>query len=113
MVTGYAGSLLQLRYGCAGMQPWPAPMPFGRPVACIPMLQRTSTPSRGCLVRSAARIGLGLNFPARAPEPVEVPGLAEALGVIPLYLGKDADDYMVEVATEAEAALNDAGYSQP
>ena len=43
-----------------------------------------------------------LNFPARPPEPVEVPGLAEALGVIPLYMGKDADDYMVEVATEAE-----------
>jgi PhzF family phenazine biosynthesis protein len=36
-----------------------------------------------------------LNFPARPPEPVEVPGLAEALGVKPLYMGKDADDYMV------------------
>jgi PhzF family phenazine biosynthesis protein len=43
-----------------------------------------------------------LNFPARPPEPVEVPGLAEALGVKPLYMGKDADDYMVEIATEAE-----------
>jgi PhzF family phenazine biosynthesis protein len=43
-----------------------------------------------------------LNFPARPPEPVEVPGLAGALGVKPLSLYKDADDYMVEVATEAE-----------
>lgn len=43
-----------------------------------------------------------LNFPARPPEPVEIPGLAEALGVVALAQYKDADDYMVEVATEAE-----------
>ncbi len=46
-----------------------------------------------------------LNFPARPPQPVEVPGLADALGVTPLGFYKDADDYMVEVATEARGAL--------
>ncbi len=50
--------------------------------------------------RSADRIEL--NFPARPPQPIEVPGLADALGVTALGLYKDADDYMVEVATEAE-----------
>ena len=52
-----------------------------------------------------ARSGSGqieLNFPARPPQPVEIPGLAEALGVRALAQYKDADDYMVEVATEAE-----------
>jgi len=43
-----------------------------------------------------------LNFPSRPPQPVEIPGLAAALGVVPLAQYKDVDDYMVEVATEAE-----------
>ena len=43
-----------------------------------------------------------LNFPARPPAPVEVPGLAEALGVKPLAQYQDEDDYMVVVASEAE-----------
>jgi len=43
-----------------------------------------------------------LNFPTRRPAPVEVPGLAEALGAKPLSTWNDVDDYLVEVATEAE-----------
>ena len=45
---------------------------------------------------------LELNFPTRRPQPVEVPGLAEALGLKTIYTGKDADDYLVEVADENE-----------
>jgi len=48
-----------------------------------------------------------LNFPARSLETVEVPGLGQALGVHPTYIAKNIDDYLVEVATEAEVrAIN-------
>jgi PhzF family phenazine biosynthesis protein len=43
-----------------------------------------------------------MNFPSRPPQPVQVSGLAEALGIKPLSQYKDIDDYMVVVATEAE-----------
>ncbi len=43
-----------------------------------------------------------LNFPARPPQAVDVPALAEALRVKPLATYQDADDYMVLVASEAE-----------
>jgi PhzF family phenazine biosynthesis protein len=43
-----------------------------------------------------------LNFPARPPQPVDVPALAEALRVKSIAQYKDADDYMVVVASEAE-----------
>jgi PhzF family phenazine biosynthesis protein len=59
----------------------------------------------GLLTAQRCADWIELNFPARPPEPVEVPGLAEALAVIPLALYKDADDYMVVVATEAEVRL--------
>ena len=43
-----------------------------------------------------------LNFPARPPQAMDVPALAEALRVKPLATYQDADDYMVLVASEAE-----------
>lgn len=44
-----------------------------------------------------------LNFPATLEEPVLAPpGLAEALGVRPVYVGKNIFDYLVEVESEAE-----------
>ncbi|HVM72812.1 MAG TPA: PhzF family phenazine biosynthesis protein [Anaerolineales bacterium] len=43
-----------------------------------------------------------MDFPARPPQPVEPPaGLAEALGVDFSYVGRDVDDYLVEVESEA------------
>ncbi|HEY75100.1 MAG TPA: PhzF family phenazine biosynthesis protein [Thermoflexia bacterium] len=42
-----------------------------------------------------------LDFPALPEEPVECPpGLEEALGVAPSYVGKSKFDYLVEVASE-------------
>ena len=43
-----------------------------------------------------------LNFPATPEEPAEAPpGLAEGLGIVPLYVGKNKFDYLVEVESEA------------
>lgn len=49
-----------------------------------------------------------MDFPARPPEPVAPPpGLLGALGAESLFVGRNVDDYLVEVATEAEVhALN-------
>ena len=42
-----------------------------------------------------------LDFPATPDEPVEAPsGLAESLGVTPLYVGRSRFDYLVEVDDE-------------
>src|SRR5688572_22857540 len=42
-----------------------------------------------------------LNFPATPAEPAPTPpGLAEALGVTPVFVGKSRFDYLVEVAGE-------------
>ena len=42
-----------------------------------------------------------LDFPATPPKAVDVPpGLIEALGVEPLYVGMSSFDYLIEVATE-------------
>ena len=42
-----------------------------------------------------------MDFPARPPSPVPAPaGLAEALGVTIKYVGRDADDYLVELESE-------------
>lgn len=42
-----------------------------------------------------------MNFPAKADEPVSIPeGLAEALWVKPIYVGKTVYDYLVEVDGE-------------
>ena len=39
-----------------------------------------------------------MNFPVQLEAPVEPPaGLAEALGVSPIYVGRNQDDYLVEV----------------
>ncbi|MBD0256924.1 MAG: PhzF family phenazine biosynthesis protein [Cytophagales bacterium] len=44
-----------------------------------------------------------LDFPAMTPEPAELPeGVLSALGVTPLYTGKNGMDYLVEIGSEAE-----------
>jgi PhzF family phenazine biosynthesis protein len=61
----------------------------------------------GLLTARRSADWIEMNFPARPPQPVEVPGLAEALRVKPVAQYKYADDYMVVVATEADVrALN-------
>jgi PhzF family phenazine biosynthesis protein len=43
-----------------------------------------------------------LNFPAKTAEPADAPtGLAEALGVKPIFVGRSAFDYLVEVDSAA------------
>jgi PhzF family phenazine biosynthesis protein len=43
-----------------------------------------------------------MNFPARPARPVQPPaGLTEALGVTAKFIGRDADDYLVELESEA------------
>src|SRR5581483_422569 len=57
-------------------------------------------------ILSAARRGdlIELDFPLRHEEPARpAPGLLEALGVAPRYVGRSQFDYLVEV--ESEAAL--------
>lgn len=45
--------------------------------------------------------GIELNFPATPDQPASVPpGLNEALGVDPVYVGKSEHDYLVEVDSE-------------
>lgn len=44
-----------------------------------------------------------LDFPALMPEPAELPeSVLSALGVTPLYTGKNGMDYLVEIGSEAE-----------
>ena len=44
-----------------------------------------------------------LDFPALMPEPAELPeSVLSALGVTPLYTGKNDMDYLVEIGSEAE-----------
>jgi len=44
-----------------------------------------------------------LNFPTTPPEAIsEPPGLGEALGVVPEFVGASRDDYLVKVGTESE-----------
>ncbi|MBN1178769.1 MAG: PhzF family phenazine biosynthesis protein [Anaerolineae bacterium] len=44
-----------------------------------------------------------LNFPATSPQAVDPPpGLADALGVVPEYVGKSRFDYLVRVRSESE-----------
>lgn len=46
--------------------------------------------------------GIEMDFPARIAEPADAPvGLAEALGVRPLFVGRSAYDYLVEVDSAA------------
>lgn len=44
-----------------------------------------------------------LNFPARFSEPADLPeGLAQALGLTPVFAGRYKDNILIEVASEAE-----------
>ena len=55
----------------------------------------------GLLTAVLADNWITLNFPAKAETPAETPaGLAEALGVEPVYVGRNAFDYIVEVGSE-------------
>ena len=52
---------------------------------------------------SAVRAGdqISMNFPSRPPVATDLPvGLAEGLGIKPLFVGTDKTDYMVEVESE-------------
>ena len=52
---------------------------------------------------TAVRLGdwIELDFPATPDEPVEPPpGLLDALGITPMYVGKSAFDYLVQVESE-------------
>ncbi|MGB2964407.1 MAG: PhzF family phenazine biosynthesis protein [Anaerolineales bacterium] len=57
----------------------------------------------GLLTAKKVREEIELNFPATPPEEIsEPPGLMEALGVIPEFVGKSRFDYLVRVGSEAE-----------
>jgi PhzF family phenazine biosynthesis protein len=61
---------------------------------------RFSTKS-GILTAAASGGLIELDFPAKPEAPtLPPPGLAEALGVEPVYVGRNAFDYLVEVASE-------------
>jgi PhzF family phenazine biosynthesis protein len=56
----------------------------------------------GLLTASLRGDCIELNFPTRPPKAVPAPpGLAEALGAEPIYIGRDLDDYLVELESEA------------
>ena len=55
----------------------------------------------GLLTAVLAQNWITLNFPAKLETPAETPpGLAQALGVEPVYVGRNAFDYIVEVGSE-------------
>lgn len=55
----------------------------------------------GLLTAVLSQNWITLNFPAKPETPAEAPpGLAEALGVEPVYVGKNAFDYIVEIESE-------------
>ncbi len=55
----------------------------------------------GLLTAVLTQNWITLNFPAKPETPAETPpGLAEALGVEPVYVGRNAFDYIVEVESE-------------
>ena len=52
-----------------------------------------------------------MDFPARPPVLASPPsGLLEALAVTPLFVGRNVDDYLLEVATEAEVYATDPDF---
>ena len=56
----------------------------------------------GLLMAARSGVWIELDFPATLEEPAPAPpGLAEALGVSPIYVGKNRFDYLVEVESEA------------
>ncbi len=55
----------------------------------------------GLLTADQRRDWIEMDFPLRQNKPIEPPaGLVEALGVTPMYVGRDVDDYLVEVESE-------------
>ncbi|MBP6470303.1 MAG: PhzF family phenazine biosynthesis protein [Chloroflexi bacterium] len=55
----------------------------------------------GLLTAVRANAWITLDFPAKPEQPTAVPpGLVDALGVVPVYVGRNAFDYIVEVASE-------------
>jgi PhzF family phenazine biosynthesis protein len=57
----------------------------------------------GLLTATRNGADIELDFPAKIAEPAEAPtGLADALGVKPLFVGHSAFDYLVEVDSAAE-----------
>jgi PhzF family phenazine biosynthesis protein len=55
----------------------------------------------GLLTAVLSQNWITLNFPAKPETPAETPpGLAEALGVEPVYVGRNAFDYIVELESE-------------
>src|SRR5262249_26120436 len=56
----------------------------------------------GLLHASRRQDGIELDFPAKLEEPAAAPpGLADALGATPAYVGKNQFDYLVEGDSEA------------
>ena len=55
----------------------------------------------GLLTAERRQDQIELNFPANPDEPVSAPpGLLEALGVTPIYIGRSKFDYLIEVDSE-------------
>lgn len=54
-----------------------------------------------------------LDFPARSAEPCPAPaGMLEALGATAIAVGRNSDDYLVELATEAEVRALTPDFAQ-
>jgi len=57
----------------------------------------------GLLTARQEQNWIELNFPARSPEPAELPaGAAQALGVAPCAVLRWKDNYLIEIGSEAE-----------
>ncbi|MBI4720535.1 MAG: PhzF family phenazine biosynthesis protein [Chitinivibrionia bacterium] len=55
----------------------------------------------GLLEAEQKKDGIEMDFPATPDEPAAAPiGLVEALGVVPVYCGKNSFDYIIEVESE-------------
>ena len=64
----------------------------------------------GLLTGDRAGEWIELDFPAKREEPAPAPdGLAEALGVMPKYVGKNQFDYLVEIAGAYQASPRGGG----
>jgi len=67
----------------------------------------------GLLTATRNGSGIELNFPAKIAEPAESPpGLAEALEVKPLFVGRSAYDYLVEVDSAATVRAMKPDYTR-
>jgi len=68
-----------------------------------PAAQARFHTASGLLTAKRAGDWIELDFPATAAEPIDSPpGLAEALGATPCFVGKSSFDYLVEVPSEAD-----------